>query len=74
MTIESGNYCQYCADVSGQLLPFEETVQRFIQFAISREPDLAPEQARRQTIVFMSEREAWRDHPELRAALDGEQS
>ncbi|MDH3732029.1 MAG: hypothetical protein OEU54_00785 [Gemmatimonadota bacterium] len=35
-TPESGPLCAYCADEQGRLHPFEETFERFIQFARAR--------------------------------------
>lgn len=70
MTIESGHYCQYCADEAGELHPFEETLERFQQWTLRRQPDLDPAAARRQTLQFMATMPAWSDHPDLRAELD----
>ena len=69
MTIESGDYCEYCVDDHGQLVPFEEFLSRASQFARRRDPGLTEEQAMEQTLQFMSQRPAWKDHPELRARL-----
>ena len=32
MTIESGPYCEHCADASGALIDFDECVERFVQW------------------------------------------
>ncbi len=75
MTIESGDYCQYCADEGGQLIPFEECVERFLQWTRRQEPDLAADEARRKTVDFMATMPAWREHPEVTrelAARDGQ--
>ncbi|MEQ8765946.1 MAG: hypothetical protein RL885_18655 [Planctomycetota bacterium] len=63
MTIESGSYCQYCADDSGCLHPFEEVFERFLQWTRRQEPDLAEDEARRKTLAFMATRPAWASHP-----------
>lgn len=65
MTIESGDYCVYCTDDTGGLLSFEETFERFVQFAMGRDPSLARETAETNTREFMSQRPAWRGHPSL---------
>ena len=69
MTIESGDYCHYCVNDAGELVAFEEFLNRASQFARKRDPSLSQEQALEQTLQFMSERPAWKDHPELRARL-----
>ena len=70
MPIESGPYCQYCADQNGDLRSFEETLARMMQFAISRDPKLGREEAKAQTLMFMSSRPAWKAHPEVKAAVE----
>lgn len=65
MTIESGHYCQYCADADGTLHPFGETFERMLQWAKRQEGHADPETARRKTLDFMSTMPAWKDHPEL---------
>lgn len=65
MTIESGDYCQYCADETGTLIPFEECVERFTQWTKRQEPDLPADRARRKTIEFMATMPAWREHPDV---------
>lgn len=69
MAIESGDYCEYCVDSDGRLLPFEEFLTRASQFARRRDPELSPEQAMEKTLQFMSQRPAWKDHPKLLARL-----
>lgn len=66
MTIESGEYCQYCTDDTGQLKDFDEMVERMSQYTRRQNPELSREDAKEQTLVFMKERPAWRDHPRLK--------
>ena len=70
MTIDSGTYCEHCTDEHGALQPFEERLERFMSWTLREEPTLDPATARRKTIEFMATMPAWRDHPEVRAALD----
>ena len=72
MTIESGDYCQYCAK-DGQLIPYEEIVERFTQFTLKRQPTLPREEALRQTHAFMATMPAWKDHPRVIEAMEGGQ-
>ena len=65
MTIESGDYCQYCTTDEGELIAYEECVERFTQFTLRRQPDLPREEAVRETHRFMSTMPAWKDHPRL---------
>ena len=63
MTIESGDYCEYCTDDNGDLLSFDETFERFVQFAMGRDPQLDRATAEANTRAFMSTRPAWSAHP-----------
>lgn len=67
MTIDSGDYCQYCTDDNGGLLSFDETFERFIQFAMGRDSSLNRETAEANTRQFMSTMPAWREHPSVLA-------
>jgi hypothetical protein len=69
MPIESGVYCRYCADERGNLQPFEERFERMVQWMSREKPDLAPTEVRQQTLAYMAQMPAWRDHPALKAAL-----
>ena len=69
MPIESGIYCQYCTDENGQLHPFEERFARMVQWALREKPGLSQAEAQKQTLSYMAQMPAWRDHPELKAAL-----
>ncbi len=68
MTIDGGEYCSYCSDENGQLIAFDEALTRFMQFLRQRDARLSPEEARAQTLDFMSKMPAWKAHPELAAA------
>lgn len=65
MTIESGPYCRYCTDESGNLQAFEERFERMVQFARRREPELDREAAEARTLDYMATMPAWRDHPRV---------
>lgn len=65
MTIESGPYCQYCVDESGELRSFEEQFERMVQFARRRDADLTPADAEARTLEYMATMPAWRDHPRV---------
>jgi hypothetical protein len=69
MPIESGIYCQYCADEKGQLQPFEERFARMVQWTLREKPGLSEADAQKQTLAYMAQMPAWRDRPELKAAL-----
>ena len=69
MPIESGHYCQYCADDRGKLIAFEECFARMIQWTLRHEPELSREEAESKTFAFMSERPAWKDHPQVVAGV-----
>jgi len=68
MPIESGDYCQYCTDDEGNLLGFDETFERFVQFALGRSTELDRATAEGNTLTFMGGMPAWREHPGLVAA------
>ena len=40
-----------------------------VQWTSRQKPDLAPEEAKRQTLAYMGQMPAWRDHPKVKAAL-----
>lgn len=69
MPIESGSYCQHCADDSGALHPFEETFERFRQWTLREEPGLSPEEVHTKVLAFMAGVPAWKDHPRVRASM-----
>ena len=59
MTIDSGEYCEYCTDDNGNLRSFEEIFERFVQFAMGRDATLDRATAEEQTRGFMEGTEAW---------------
>ncbi len=65
MTIETGPYCEYCTDESGQLQQFDERFARMVQFIKRREEGLAQEAAEAKTLEVMATMPAWRDHPRV---------
>ncbi|MEK6748813.1 MAG: hypothetical protein AABY83_06360 [Pseudomonadota bacterium] len=67
MSIESGTYCPYCVDATGQLQPFEERFERMLQWLRQREPTLPRADAEQRTREYMRKMPAWRDHPALKA-------
>jgi hypothetical protein len=67
MPIETGQYCQYCVDESGKLQGFEETVARMSQFMARQKPGLTAQDAKAQTLAYMANMPAWKDHPGLKA-------
>ena len=69
MPIETGPYCQYCADETGNLQPFETRFERMVQWMSREKPNLSPAEARRQTLAYMAQMPAWRDHPKFKAAM-----
>ena len=67
MPIEAGSLCQHCGDDDGNLIPFDEAFERFVQWVMKQEPDLERQAAERQTVEFMAGMPAWSGRPELRA-------
>ena len=68
MPIETGVYCQYCSDEKGNLQPFEERFDRMVQWTSRQKPDLSPDEAQKQTLEYMAQMPAWRDHPKVKGA------
>jgi hypothetical protein len=68
MPIETGIYCQYCSDEKGNLQPFEERFERMVQWMSRQKPELSRDEAQRQTLAYMAQMPAWRDHPKVKAA------
>jgi hypothetical protein len=68
MPIETGIYCQYCSDEKGNLQPFEERFERMVQWMSRQQPDLSREEAQKQTLAYMAQMPAWRDHPKVKSA------
>jgi hypothetical protein len=71
MSIESGPYCSYCIDEHGELQPFEERLERMVQWQARREPGASREELVRKTLAYMGTMPAWRDHPRVKAAAKG---
>lgn len=69
MTIESGELCHHCSDPEGNLISFDECVERFMQWTRRQEPDLPEAEARRKTVEYMGAMPAWKDHPRVRKEL-----
>ncbi len=67
MTIDNGTYCQYCTDENGSLFDFDETFERFVQFAMGRDSALDRSSAESNTLQFMATMPAWQEHPALRS-------
>ncbi len=65
MPVEAGPYCQYCADESGRLHAFDESVARMSQFMKRQTPGISDAKAEEMTLEYMSTMPAWRDHPRL---------
>lgn len=65
MPIETGHYCQYCVDESGELQDFEERVARMSQFMKRRKPELSPADLEAEVLDYMATMPAWRDHPRV---------
>jgi len=68
MPIESGNYCVHCADTNGNLHPFEESFERMVQFMCGQKPGLGRKEAEQQTLAYMANMPAWRNHPKVKGA------
>jgi len=68
MPIETGLYCQHCVDEKGNLQPFEDRFERMVQWVSGQQPGLSLEDAQKQTLAYMAQMPAWRDHPRVKAA------
>lgn len=66
MPIESGTYCRYCVDATGQLQPFEERFERMIAWQQRRSPDASRAELEAATLAFMRRMPAWKDHPRVK--------
>ncbi len=65
MPIESGRYCRYCVDESGELQPFDVRFERMVQWMIKNDPALGRTEAESRTRAHMRAMPAWKDHPRL---------
>jgi hypothetical protein len=71
MPIESGALCQHCRDEHGQLVPFDETFERFVQWTARQAPELNRAQAESKTLEFMASMPAWSSNTQLAARRAG---
>jgi len=71
LPIESGSYCQYCTDSTGKLQEFDVRLEGMTHWMLREEPGLPPATARQRAMAHMATMPAWRDHPQLKAALQG---
>lgn len=69
MPIESGSLCQHCSDDDGNLIDFDECLERFMQWTRRNEPDLTEADATSKTLQFMASMPAWSTHRELHERL-----
>ena len=65
MPIETGRYCGYCTDETGQLQSFDQRFERMVAWQARRNPDATREELERQTLDYMATMPAWRDHPRV---------
>ena len=63
MSIEAGSYCQHCVDAQGNLKQFDETFERFVQWATKDGTSL--QDAKANTRAYMRTMPAWKNHPAL---------
>jgi hypothetical protein len=68
MPIETGRYCQYCVNETGELQPFELRFERMVSWQARRSPEKNRETLEAETLAFMAKMPAWKDHPRVRAA------
>ncbi|MBL8752622.1 MAG: hypothetical protein JNK15_04920 [Planctomycetes bacterium] len=67
MPIETGALCPHCGDKHGKLRPFGELFERMVQWTLSQAPTTPRQEAEKQTLAFMIQQPAWREHPEVKA-------
>ena len=65
MPIETGRYCSYCTDPSGQLQSFDERFERMVGWESRRSPDVPRDEIERRTLDYMATMPAWREHPRV---------
>jgi hypothetical protein len=66
MPIESGPYCNYCADEAGKLQPFEERFARMVQWMERHEAGIDRAAAEKKTLAYMGTMPAWKNHPKVK--------
>lgn len=71
MPIETGRYCAYCVDASGQLQDFDTRFERMVQWALREDTSLTRPAAEANTLAYMAKMPAWAQHPRVRAAAAG---
>jgi len=65
MPVESGRFCRYCVDESGELQPFDVRFERMVQWMLKSDPALGRAEAESRTRAHMRTMPAWKDHPRL---------
>ncbi len=68
MPIETGQYCQYCVTETGELQPFEQRFEKMVSWQMSQKPGQSRPDVERETLRFMSQMPAWKNHPKVVAA------
>ena len=71
LPIETGRYCRYCVDRSGELQSFEERFEGMVQFMARQEPTASRAELERKTFAHMATMPAWKNHPRVRAGTKG---
>jgi hypothetical protein len=69
MPIPTGPYCEHCVDADGNLQRFDDRFDKMVAFFLTSKRATDRRQAERDVLAYMSNMPAWRDHPQLRAAL-----
>jgi hypothetical protein len=67
MPIEAGPYCPYCVDETGKLQPFDERLERMMQWQARRTPGAPRAELEKKTLDYMATMPAWKDHPRVKA-------
>jgi hypothetical protein len=70
MPIDSGQYCQYCLDETGELQSFEKRFEAMVSWQQRRDPASSREAAEEATRTYMRTMPAWREHPALSPNID----
>lgn len=65
MSIETGQYCQYCTDESGVLQSFDDRFERMVSWQARRNPSKPRDELESETLDYMSTMPAWREHPKV---------
>jgi hypothetical protein len=69
MPIDSGVYCQYCTDATGNLQEFDERLTRMAQWTLRQGQAKTPAEAEQRALAYMATMPAWKDHPKLAARM-----